>query len=193
MTTSPLPTDADILALFYARDEAALRLIDQKYRSYLYAVTNHILNNHADTEECINDTYLDAWNTIPPAKPRVLPAYLVTIARRRALDVCRRKHRQKRGGKQGEAMLSQDALDTLLAQQQQETEELARRLGEILNRYLGSLSPQQRYLFISRYYVCRPVKEIARAQNVSRSTVQKQLAAMKQQLKRLLESEGITL
>ena len=193
MTTSSLPTDADILALFYARDEAALRLIDQKYRSYLYAVANHILNNHADTEECINDTYLDAWNTIPPAKPRILPAYLVTIARRRALDVCRRKHRKKRGGKQGEAMLSQDALDTLLAQQQQETEELARRLGEILNRYLGSLSPQQRYLFISRYYVCRPVKEIARAQNVSRSTVQKQLAAMKQQLKRLLESEGITL
>ena len=183
--------DADIVALFWARDEQALHIIDRKYRSYLFAVAHHILGDDVDAQECVNDTYLDAWNRIPPARPRVLAAYLVTIARRRALDLYRRKHRQKRGGGRLYEEFSEERLlsDEYTAQRE---EEQSRRIAAAVDRLLESLPSAQRYLFVGRYYLHRPVSELAHTLGLSRSTVQKQLASMKKQLRILLESEDIT-
>lgn len=186
-----LPDDAQIIALFYARDEQALRLAAQKYRADLYAVAQHILRNHADTEECLNDTYLDAWNHIPPANPKSLGAYLATIARRRALDRYRRTRRKKRGA--GAEVLPLDeaiGIDEICQNPTQELE--ARRIAEALNAFLATLSDQNRYLFVGHYYLHRPVATLAAAQGLSRSAVHKRLAALRRTLQAHLESEGIS-
>ncbi|MBQ7337909.1 MAG: sigma-70 family RNA polymerase sigma factor [Clostridia bacterium] len=192
MSKQLLPTDAQIVALFWQRDEDALRLTEQKYRSYLLAVANNILHDRADAEECLNDTYLDAWNTIPPARPAVLVAYLVTIIRRRALDTYRRLHRQKRGGHL-EVLPVDELTNDLPAAPCDADEAYHRAMGEAISDYLRSLPERQRAIFISRYYLCRPVAEIARTLGISRSTVQKQLVIIKDGLRKKLESEDISI
>jgi RNA polymerase sigma-70 factor (ECF subfamily) len=186
---TPYNPDADIIALFWARDEQALQMTDRKYRSYLFAVAHHILGDDADAQECVNDAYLHAWNTIPPARPRVLAAYLVTIARRRALDLYRHKHRQKRGGGLHESFPEEYPLSDGYTVQQ---EEQSRRIAAAIDQLMEALPSTQRYLFVGRYYLHRPVSELARALGLSRSAVQKQLASMKKKLRILLESEDIT-
>lgn len=186
-----LPDDAQIIALFYARDEQALRLAAQKYRADLYAVAQHILKNHADTEECLNDTYLDAWNHIPPANPKSLGAYLATIARRRALDLYRHTHRQKRGA--GVEVLPLDeavCIEEMYENPAQEQD--SHRITEALNAYLATLSDQNRYLFVGHYFLHRPVATLAATQGLSRSAVHKRLAVLRRTLQAHLESEGIS-
>ena len=189
MNTIHTIDDAHIVSLFFARDEAALHLTDQKYRSLLLGIMQHILHDAQDAEECLNDTYLDAWNTIPPARPRVLGAYLATIARRRALDAYRRRTRQKRGGRVSALSLQEE----ISVAENPSKEENARRIGELLNEYLHRQSDKRRRIFLAYYYLHRSTADIARAMGVSRSAVQKQLADIKRELRTLLESEDITL
>jgi RNA polymerase sigma-70 factor (ECF subfamily) len=191
MNTTHTIDDAHIVSLLFSRDEAALRLIDEQYRSLLLGIMQHILRDTQDAEECLNDTYLDAWNTIPPARPRVLGAYLVTIARRRALDAYRRRTRQKRGG-QAQPLSLQEDIGTATAQEVQ-NEENARHIGELLNGYLHRQSDSRRRIFLSYYYLHRSSADIAHAMGLSRSAVQKQLASIKRELRTLFESEDITL
>lgn len=191
MNTTHTIDDAHIVSLLFSRDEAALRLIDEQYRSLLLGIMQHILHDTQDAEECLNDTYLDAWNTIPPARPRVLGAYLVTIARRRALDAYRRRTRQKRGG-QAQPLSLQEDIGTAAAQEVQ-NEENARHIGELLNGYLRRQSDSRRHIFLSYYYLHRSSADIAHAMGLSRSAVQKQLASIKRELRTLFESEDITL
>ncbi len=185
------PSDGDIIALLWQRDEHGLRLADQKYRAYLLSVGRAVLSDASDIEECLNDTYLDAWKTIPPQQPRSLCAYLATIMRRRALDLFRKNHRLRRHGEQ--QTLPLEELGDILADPTQDREQTAARLGEAISRYLQELDTRARHIFISRYYLCRPVAEIARRERISRSTVQKQLAAIKRGLKEFLESEDISI
>ena len=182
--------DAYIVSLLFARNETALRLVDEKYRSLLLTLMRHILHDEQDAEECLNDTYLDAWNTIPPSHPRVLGAYLVTIARRRALDVYRRRTRQKRGGQAMTVALRDDfsAEDDVTRQ-----EEDAHRIGELISDYLRTQSDSRRRIFLSYYYLHRSTADIARDMGLSRSAVQKQLAGIKRELRTILEKEDITL
>ena len=188
MSSKENPQDACIVALLYDRDERALRLIDEKYRSMLLSLMHHILHNEQDAQECLNDTYLDVWNTIPPARPQVLGAYLVTIARRRALDVYRRAHRKKRGG--GTQLLPlQEEITTADEGMDQDS----RRVGQIISDYLAQQLPGRRQIFLAYYYLHRSTDEIARAMGISRSAVQKQLASIRRDLRTRLEKEDITL
>ena len=178
--------DAYIVSLLFARNETALRLVDEKYRSLLLTLMRHILHDEQDVEECLNDTYLDTWNTIPPSRPRVLGAYLVTIARRRALDVYRRRTRQKRGGVMSSLPLAED-----ISAAPDESD--ARRIGELISGYLRTQSDYRRRMFLAYYYLHHSTAEIARSMGVSRSAVQKQLASVKRELRTILEKEDITL
>ena len=178
--------DEDIIALYWARDEKAIEETDFKYRSYLFSVVYHVLYDRLDCEECLNDTYLDTWNTIPPSRPRVLGAYLVTIARRRALDAYRRRTRQKRGGFMSSLPLAED-----ISAAPDESD--ARRIGELISGYLRTQSDHRRRMFLAYYYLHRSTAEIARSMGVSRSAVQKQLASVKRELRTILEKEDITL
>ena len=181
-------SDEAIIALYWSRDEQAIEETDFKYKNYLFAVARNIVHGKPDCEECLNDTYLAAWNAIPPAKPSVFKAFLTTIARRIAIN---RYHSNLR---HSEMQASLDELVGILADDTRVEDEVnAKELGLTLSRFLRSLPARRRFLFLSRYYIAQPIDTIAKAVGLSRSMVNKELAAIRKALKEQLESEGYTL
>ena len=182
-------SDEMIIALYWKRDERAIRETDFKYRKYLFAVAFGIVHDRGDCEECLNDTYMDAWNSIPPTKPNVLQAFLVTIMRRTAIDRYKTKKRKKRLS--SELAVSLSELEGVIADEGDIASETdAKELGRVISDFVRSLSERRMYIFMSRYYVARPIGEIARLLGCSESTVNKEISAIKGELKRKLEREG---
>ncbi len=180
------PTDEAIIALFFARDENAIARTHEKYGAYLYTVCLNLLHDPLDCEECRNDTYLRAWNTIPPKRPVKLLAYLTTIIRGIAVDRWREKNRQKRVP--SELTLSLNELTEELA-----TRDDANGLAETLSRFIQELPKRRRLIFISRYYCADPPERIASMLGVTPSAVYKELRKIKEILRKHLEEEGYVL
>ena len=184
--------DAEIIELYWQRDERAIRETDRKYQAFLLSVAYNILRDGYDCEECLNDTYLGAWNAMPPARPTVLQAFLATIMRRTAIDRYKAKKRQKRVDSELTVALSE--VEELLTDGSDPAAELdARELGRVISEYIRSLSKRRRYVFMSRYYMARPIGEIAELLGCSESTVNKEIAVIKRGLKEALEKEGYPL
>ena len=184
--------DAEIVELYWQRDERAIRETDRKYQAFLLSVAYNILRDGYDCEECLNDTYLGAWNAMPPARPTVLQAFLATIMRRTAIDRYKAKKRQKRVDSELTVALSE--VEELLTDGSDPAAELdARELGRVISAYIRSLPKRRRYVFMSRYYMARPIGEIAKLLGCSESTVNKEIAAIKRGLKEALEKEGYPL
>ena len=187
--TAETMRDEQIVALYFARDEQAIKETDIKYKKFLLSVAYNIVHDTCDSEECLNDTYIGAWNAIPPARPTCLQAFLATIMRRTAIDRYKARKRQKRVASELTASLSEvegfvsDDGDTY-------SEAAAKELGRVISDFLRSLSDRRMYIFMSRYYFARPIKEIARLLACSESTVNKEIAAIKCDLKEKLEKEG---
>ncbi|MBR5615799.1 MAG: sigma-70 family RNA polymerase sigma factor [Clostridia bacterium] len=181
--------DETIIDLYWARDEKAIEETDRKYKPYLYAVVYRVLHDEQDTAECINDTYLGAWNAIPPARPRAFKAFLTTIAHRIAI---KRYHHTRRGRMvPSEMTVSLSELEDFIAEEGDPTQDFdSARLGRVISLFVRSLSERRRFIFMSRYYMSEPIDEIARDLSVSRSTVNKELAAIRAALKEKLEDEG---
>ena len=187
---TPLP-DEEILDLLFARDENALREIDGKYGRRLLTLAGRFLSDERNREEVLSDTYLKVWNTIPPHRPASLPAYLLTLMRRGAIDCFRKNSRQKALPPEGLAPLEE--LENVLADQSDPLRILSsQEIGQSINAYLRTVSDRQQYVFISRYYLSRPIDEISRLLGVSRSTVEKELAALRRGLREALRKEGYT-
>ena len=182
-------TDEAIIALFYERDESAISESNRKYGRYLLTVAYNILGNHPDCEECLNDTYLNAWTSIPPAKPRSLGAYLTKIIRGIAINRYNRDRRERRIPP--EAVESLSDLEGALAEAEFLQADEAKLIGEVISRYLRGVSRKERYIFMARYYAVHPIVEIAGKLGISESAVKKALTAMKKDLRRELEKEGI--
>ncbi len=184
----PLDDEA-IIDLYWARDEKAIEETDRKYKPYLYTVVYRVLHDEQDTAECINDTYLGAWNAIPPARPRAFNAFLTTIAHRIAI---KRYHHTRRGRMvPSEMTVSLSELEDFIAEEGDPTQDFdSARLGRVISLFVRSLSERRRFIFMSRYYMSEPIDEIARDLSVSRSTVNKELAAIRAALKEKLENEG---
>lgn len=180
--------DRALIALFNARDERAIRVCERQYRSYLLSVAREILDDCQDSEECLNDTLLRAWNAIPPAVPLSLRAYLTQIIRRLAIDRVRRQGSAGRVAKS--ALTALEELEDFLPDRTGESESAGESLRGILNRFLGTCSPRQRYIFMSRYFMTRTPDRIAGLLGVSASTVRKELAKMKTRLSSMLQEEG---
>lgn len=183
--------DEEINALFFDRDEKAISETDKKYGAYLKTVAAAMTADRRDAEECVNDVYLAAWNSIPPNRPTSLQAYLTVLIRHAALDVIKNGKRARRIPKKLYAPL--DDLAELLPGKDAECMFDERELAGIINGYVGSLSSRQRYIFMSRYYVNRSIAETAKKLGVSVSTVKKELASIKAGLKEKLLQEGYTL
>ena len=184
--------DAEIIELYWQRDERAIRETDRKYQAFLLSVAYNILRDGYDCEECLNDTYLGAWNAMPPARPTVLQAFLATIMRRTAIDRYKAKKRQKRVDSELTVALSE--VEELLTDGSDPAAELdARELGRVISAYIRSLPKRRRYVFMSRYYMARPIGEIAKLLGCSESTVNKEIAVIKRGLKEALEKEGYPL
>lgn len=184
-------SDEQIVALYWQRDEQAIKETDIKYKRFLLSVAYNIVHDTHDIEECLNDTYIGAWNSIPPARPTVLQAFLATIMRRTAIDRYKAKRRQKRIA--SELTLSLSEVEDFISDGDVYSESEARELGRVISDFLRSLSDRRMYIFMSRYYVARPIKEIAKLLACSESTVNKEISAIKCELKEKLEKEGYTL
>lgn len=184
--------DSQIIDLYCARQGSAISETNKKYGRYLFSIANHILAQHEDSEECVNDTYWGAWNSIPPHKPTVLSAYLGKITRRLALKKHRGNTAQKRGGT--EADLSLEELSDCIPAGQTIDEQLnSRELTDILNRFLSELPALQRQIFVRRYWYCESIAEIAQSFFWTESKVKMLLLRLREKLRQQLRKEGIFL
>ena len=184
-------TDEALIELYWQRDEAAITETDRKYRKYLFSLAYPMVSDRQDCEECISDTYLGTWNAIPPARPKVFKAFLATILRRTAIN--RYHHAHRKGTIPTEMTVALSELEPILGTADAAAEFEAKRLGKLISDFARSLTPRRRYIFISRYYAAQPIDTIAQELSLSRSTVNKELAAIRANLKATLEKEGYAL
>ena len=184
--------DTRIIDLYWARSEEAIHETSQKYGPYCHTIAWNILQDREDSEECVNDTWLHAWNAMPPQKPSLLRAFLGKITRNLALDKYRFYTAQKRGGQETKVALEElrDCVphpDTT----EQAIDDLA--LTQALDRFLAGLKPEPRKLFLRRYWYASPIDAIARDYGLSVSKVKTTLFRTRAKLRVFLEEEGITL
>ncbi len=182
--------DERIIALYEARNETAILESKKKYGRYCLGIAHRILKNGEDAEECENDTYLDAWKTIPPARPRVLSVFLGTITRRIALDRWRREHAEKRGGSDIPLSLS-ELEDCIPADKSIDDAITASLLAEILSRFLRGLPEAECSVFLLRYRNFWEIREIAAHFGFSEGKVKMMLLRTREKLKTELSKEGI--
>lgn len=187
----PILSDGEIVELYWQRNEEAIKETDRKYKPYLMAVAHNILHNPPDCEECLNDTYVRAWNAMPPSRPTVLKAFLTTIIRRIAVNRYHATHCKKRIP--SEMTVSLSDLGEVASDGSLVAEFDAERLGALISDHLHALSPRQRHIFIGRYFMADPIDVIARELRVSHSTVKKELITIRKGLKKALESEGYSI
>lgn len=182
--------DRQIIALYNERSEAALSETAKKYGRYCRSIAYNILSNEEDCEECVNDTWLKAWENIPPQCPDSLPAFLGRITRNLALNRYKHNTREKRGGGQTPLVLEELA-DCIPGGSNAETAAEEALLVEVLNRFLEGLPVQKRKIFLRRYWYMSSVKEIAADFGLSESNVKMTLSRTRSKLKQTLEKEGI--
>ena len=184
--------DSQIVALYLDRDQRAIEETAAKYGAYCHRIVGSILKNREDAEETVVDTYLGAWNAIPPHRPAVLSTFLGKIARRTALKRWEKSRTQKRGG--GETALALEELAEYLPggtspEEAMESTELTR----LLNRFLEQLPKQERVVFLRRYWYLDPISNIAQQFGFSESKVKSMLARTRMKLRSTLSKEGISL
>lgn len=184
--------DQQIIELYHERSETAISETAKKYGKYCYTIAYHILYNEQDSEECVNDTYLRAWKTIPPQYPNKMSAFLGKITRNLAFNQYRYYIRQKRGA--GQVPMALEELQECIpisGSVEQTIEE--KYLIEILNRFLYDLSKEKRMIFLRRYWYLSSIQEIAGDYEMSESKVKMTLLRVRKKLKQVLEKEGIVL
>lgn len=183
-------TDAAIIDLYWQRSELAIEATGRTYGGYCYAVADRILNDPEDSEECVSDTWLAAWNSIPPQRPSPLRVYLGALTRRISLSRLRARLADKRGG--GEAVLVLEELaECVPAARDTEQTVAERALVSALNAFLKGLGEEERRLFVARYWHNYPVAELAEAFALKPSTVTTRLSRTRSKLRRYLEKEGL--
>ena len=188
---TPLEDD-EIIELYWQRNEAAIAETDLKYRKYLFIIAYNILNEKLDCEECLNDTYLGAWNAIPPTRPNVLKAFLTTIIRRTAMKRYQHKNRQRAVPSEMTGSLSE--LEACVSGDGDvEADFDAERLGKIIRDFVRSLGKRRQFIFMSIYYAADSIDVIARDLKLSRSMINKELAAIRSDLAKTLEKEGYSI
>lgn len=184
--------DEKIVELYWNRDESAIRETQEKYENYLYKIAFNILSDKEDSHESVNDTYLAAWNSMPPHKPNVLSTYLGKLTRRISIDIFRKRNRIKRQA--SEYALSLNELEECLSDDNSpEKDYEAQILGEAINTFLRTLSADARNVFIGRYYFLDSVKDVANYCGISESKAKTLLHRTRNSLREYLEKEGFSI
>lgn len=184
--------DNEIIELYFARDEAALEESEKKYGGYCRIVAYNILHDDLDAEECVNDTWLGAWKTIPPHRPKRLSVFLGKITRNLSLNLFKKRNAKKRGFGQTEAALS-ELEECVPAQTDVEKTAEENLLIESIENFLRALPEQKRNIFIRRYWYFYSVGDIAKTYGITESKTASLLFRMRNELKKHLEKEGIAL
>ena len=184
--------DREIVRLFFARDEDAIARTAEKYGARLIRISRDIVEDRSAAEECENDTYLDAWNRIPPHDPSdYLFAFLARIIRNRSLNVCRARNRLKR---RGEVVRLTAELEEVIPAPDDDALRIGLdELGEAVGRYLLTLEPEKRIIFMRRYWYLDPVAVIAERMGIGQSKVKMTLSRCRVGLREWLRKEGYAL
>lgn len=184
--------DSKIIELYMDRSEQAISETARKYGRYCHYIAYNILHNDEGSEECVNDTYLRTWNSIPPKRPNKLQTFLGKITRNLSLNKYEKQSAEKRGS--GQIPLILDELtECIPADRNSETLVEDMVIKETLDRFLENLSADARKIFVRRYWYMSSVKEIAEEYGLSESKVTVTLFRTRQKLKTVLEKEGIAL
>lgn len=180
--------DNKIIELFLARNEDAIKHTDDTYGRRLYHLADNIVHNGQDAEESVSDTYLKAWDTIPPQKPRHFFAYLAKICRNFALKKLDWKNAEKR---RAEVVSLTQEMEMCIPDQSRDREMAAKELGMVLDRFLRTLTQENQMIFLRRYWYVDTIAEIAVRYGISESAVQMRLNRTRAKLCTYLEKEGI--
>lgn len=183
--------DSEIIELYFQRSEAAIKESRTKYESYCRTISMNILHNRENTEECLSDTWMKAWENIPPEKPACLSAFLGRIARNTALSLWRKLNSQKRKGSETDICLEELTECIPKDQGRSFTEDL--ELKDALNRFLQGLNERSRIILMKRYWYMLPVKKIAKKLDMNEGAVKMSLLRTRKKLRQFLEEEDISL
>lgn len=184
--------DEQIVELYWRREERALEETDRKYGRYCHTVAYNILHNHEDSEECVSDTWLRSWNSMPPQKPSKLQLFLAKITRNLAFDRFKHNTAKKRGA--GEMMLVLDELESCIpAPGNLEEEIIGQELAESVNRFVRALPEREGNIFARRYFFTESVEQIASRYALTENNTAVILSRVRQKLKAHLTKEGYTL
>ena len=183
--------DEKIIALYGERDERAVSETKAKYFHYLTKISFGVLGDEGDAEECVNDTYLKAWQNIPPDRPRSLSAYLAVIVRRISLDRLKKRTAGKRNGREYDLSLEELEECTPSGDGSPVEDEVERKaLGKCISGYLLGLSETERLVFTGRYFYLDSVREISAYAGMTPAKVRGMLERLRTGLKSRLENEG---
>lgn len=182
--------DSSIIELYWSRSADAIDETSTKYGKYCYSIAYNILANREDADESVNDTYLGAWNSMPPHRPSVLATFLGKITRRVSLNKWKAQRRDKRGG--GETDLAFDELSECLSSNVNDAEQavLFRELTEAIDRFLLALPAQERDVFICRYWFLASITEISEKFGFSQSKTKTMLSRSRKKLQFQMQKEG---
>lgn len=176
--------DKLIIELFFARDEKAIEVTEEKYGKYCYTIAFNILNSEEDSKECVNDTYVNAWNSIPPHRPEVFRTFLGKITRNISLNRYASDRAKKRFCG---ADLAFEELDEYIPSSIETADEVV--LKDTIERFLESLKEKERIIFLRRYWYFCSIREIALSLKMSESNVKVTLLRTRKKLQIFLESE----
>lgn len=180
--------DSKIIELFFARNEDAIKHTDDAYGRRLFHLADNIVHNDQDAEESVNDTYMKAWDTIPPQRPEHFFAYIAKICRNFAL---KRIDWQKAKKRNAEVVTLTQEMENCIPDTYQDMETDARELGRILDAFLRTLTPENQMVFLRRYWYVDTIAEIVVRYGISESAVQMRLNRTRSRLAMYLAKEGI--
>ena len=183
--------DQDIIALYNARDERAIAVTEQQYGTYCMGIAIRILQNMQDSEECVNDTWLALWNSIPPERPNNLCAFIAKLVKNIALKRSRANNTWKRCANYNAA--GDELLELIPSENTVADDYESKRIGEIINAFLAGQIQRDRDVFVLRFWYRDTVPQISASMGLSESLVKSLLSRMKKKLREELEKEGITL
>ena len=182
--------DSAIVDLYWRRSEQAIAESERKYGTYCSSIAQRICRSARDAEECVNDTWLSAWNTMPDKRPERLGLYLGCLTRHAAISRLRAENSLKRGGAEIELVL--DELAEVLPTESDPAREFeTRELGEAVSRFVDGLGETERNIFLGRYFFGYPVKTIAARCGYTESRTKSILFRLRARLRRTLETEGL--
>ena len=184
--------DEKIVQLYWDRDEQAISATSEKYEAYCASIATNILGNKEDAEECVNDTYLHAWNAMPPHRPCILSTFLGKITRNLSLNRYKQNFAAKRGGGELPAIL--DELSDLVSGSDDVEQKINEgELMHAIDAFLDTLSPEKRSIFVCRYWYTDSVLEIAARHGLKEGTVTMTLNRIRKKLHRYLKERGFEL
>ena len=181
--------DLQIITLYWARDERAIRESADKYGGFCHRISYNILQNGNDAEECVNDTWLHAWNSMPPERPSLLSAFLGRIVRNLSISRWREKHAAKRSG--GAQVLLDELAECLPGGTETETVVEARETARIIDRWLDQQNSDDRAFFVRRYWHGESIADLAGEAGLTAQRLTKRLFNLRRSLRKYLEQEGV--